>query len=326
MKQFSEIVGNERIINHLKSAIERDRPSHAYVFHGEDGCGKRTTAETFAMGLLCEHSRNGEPCGQCRSCLQMKSGNHPDFFKVTHEKTVISVDDIREQLISEIQIKPYSSKYRIFIVDEAEKMRDAAQNALLKTLEEPPSYGIIILLSNNINMFLETILSRTVNFAFMPADREEVTKFLIKEAGVPDYQARAAAVCAEGNPGLALKWVKLEEFNEQREMSLRILRRIGKKDTAKLAEAASALAKDKGDLDFFLRMLRVWIRDVLYIKSSGNTGRCMLREEIKTLQMQAETVSDKKLGELLTAGEELRNRLKYNVNAEMSLEMFFMRF
>jgi DNA polymerase-3 subunit delta' len=323
MAGFEDIVGQKRIINHLKNAIKLDRPSHAYIFHGDDGIGKRLTAEIFAKGLLCEQIE-GAPCGKCRSCIQMDTGNNPDFIKVTHEKSVISVDDIRSQLISEMQIKPYTAKYKIFMVDEAEKMNEQAQNALLKTLEEPPEYGIIILLTNNLNMFLDTILSRAVALAFMPAGRSEIKEFLMKKRAIPDYQARTAAACAGGCPGKALNWVDSEEFSERREKSMEVLKKIGKMEPAFAIKRSKEWAKQKDDIDFFRRLLEAWIRDVLYVKATGRTVRCMFVDESTLLKEQAGKLSFEKLGHILEMNELLGERLSSNVNTEVSLERLFM--
>jgi DNA polymerase-3 subunit delta' len=122
-------------------------------------------AESFAMALQCETGK-AEACMQCRSCHQAMEHNQPDIIYVTHEKpNIISVDDIRHQLNNDIVIKPYSSKFKIYIIDEAEKMNIQAQNALLKTIEEPPAYAVILLLTTNADGFLPTILSRCITLS-----------------------------------------------------------------------------------------------------------------------------------------------------------------
>ena len=149
MSGFQDIVGHKQNIEHLKNAEKMNKVSHAYIFSGEKGSGKKLLANTFAELLQCE-SEGEKPCGKCRSCRQAESGNHPDIIRITHEKpNTISVDDIREQLVGDVQIKPYQSKYKIYIVPDAEKMNVQAQNALLKTIEEPPAYAVILFLTTN---------------------------------------------------------------------------------------------------------------------------------------------------------------------------------
>ena len=151
----------------------------------------------------------------CRSCHQMDTGNQPDVKWLTHEKpATISVDDIRTQINSDMAIKPYSSKYKIYIVDEAEKMNEQAQNALLKTIEEPPSYGIIMLLTNNLESMLPTILSRCIVFHLKPVDNYKITDFLVDTYGVPDYKARICAAFSQGVVGKAIDMALSEDFND----------------------------------------------------------------------------------------------------------------
>ena len=140
--KFADIIGQEQLREHLQNAIRLKKVSHAYIINGERCAGKEFIANIFAMALQCE--RGGEePCQECHSCRQALSGNQPDIIRVTHEKpNTIGVEDIRTQIGADIAIKPYSSPYKIYIMNEGEKMTVQAQNALLKTLEEPPAYGI----------------------------------------------------------------------------------------------------------------------------------------------------------------------------------------
>ena len=173
MFSFSEIVGHEQIKEHMQAAIRDKKPFHAYLFQGEEGVGKEALARTFAAGLQCQSESADKPCKECVSCRQMESGNQPDVIWVTREKASLGVDEIREQLCNTMDIKPFSSPYKIYLVPEAEKMTEAAQNALLKTIEEPPEYGIVILMTSNISALLPTIQSRCLMMEFRP-DRKSV--------------------------------------------------------------------------------------------------------------------------------------------------------
>ena len=149
MPGFKDIIGHKREIEHLEKAISTGKVSHAYIFSGEKGTGKLTLANAFAMALQCT-GEGEKPCGTCHSCHQAASGNHPDIIHITHEKpNSIGVDDVRDQLVGDVQIRPYNGKYKIYIMPDAEKMTVQAQNAILKTIEEPPEYAVIILLTDN---------------------------------------------------------------------------------------------------------------------------------------------------------------------------------
>ena len=145
MAELNEILGNERIKEHFITAVHHKKISHAYIVEGDKGSGKKMLAEAFSKILQCEGRETTglvESCGKCESCIQMEYHDHPDVIWVSHEKpNVISVGEIREQIVNTVEIMPYKGPYKIYIVDEAEKMNAAAQNAILKTIEEPPEYA-----------------------------------------------------------------------------------------------------------------------------------------------------------------------------------------
>ena len=192
MSSFSDIYGYETIKEHMQSAIRLGKVSHAYIINGGLGAGKKMLAGIFAKTLQCENMEESvNPCNKCHSCIQSDTGNQPDIIWVKHEKPAsIGVDDVREQIIADMQIKPYSSRYKIYIIDEAEKLTVAAQNALLKTIEEPPSYGIVIFLTTNADIFLQTILSRCVMLDLKPIKNSIVEEYIrnnyMKEISMQD--------------------------------------------------------------------------------------------------------------------------------------------
>ena len=150
MADINDILGNERVKEHFIAAVHHKKISHAYIIEGDKGSGKKMLAAVFSKILQCETRQKTEEeraCNQCESCIQMENKDHPDVIWVSHEKAgVISVGEIREQVVNTVDIMPYKGPYKIYIIDEAEKMNVAAQNAILKTIEEPPEYAIIFLL------------------------------------------------------------------------------------------------------------------------------------------------------------------------------------
>ena len=193
MAGFHDIIGHDDIIRHLKNAIETGKVSHSYIFTGEPGSGKKLLAGTFAAALQCE-SGESEPCMTCDSCKKVIGKNHPDIITVTHEKPgSISIDEVRDQVVRDVDIKPYCSPYKIYIIPDAEMMTVQAQNAILKTIEEPPEYAVIMLLTSNIDSLLPTIRSRCVRLDLKVVDDSLVKEYLMEHLQVPDYQAEIDA-------------------------------------------------------------------------------------------------------------------------------------
>ena len=186
MAGFHEIIGHDDVVNHLQNAIQMGKVSHAYIFNGEVGAGKKMLASAFAMALQCE-KHGTDPCMECDSCKRALSKNHPDIITITHEKpNSIGIEDIRIQLIDDVSIKPYTGPYKIYILNEAEKLTLQAQNALLKTIEEPPAYAVILLLTSNADSLLPTISSRCVTLNLRPVKESDVKEYLMEHMHLPD--------------------------------------------------------------------------------------------------------------------------------------------
>jgi DNA polymerase-3 subunit delta' len=181
MHTYENISGNAHIIDYLKRAVQHSTVSHAYIFSAGPGMGKRLLADTFAKALVCELA-GPEPCGVCPACRAFENNSHTDVIYVTSEKKSIGVDEIRG-LNDDIAIRPYKSQYKIYIIPDAETMTPQAQNALLKTLEEPPLYGVILMLSDKLDNMLPTLRSRSIILKLQPLSDDAVRECLIR-AGI----------------------------------------------------------------------------------------------------------------------------------------------
>ena len=299
MAGFRDIVGHKQIIAHLKNAIYMNKISHAYILNGEKSAGKMMLAEAFAMALQCEE-QGTEPCMRCRSCRQAKEHNQPDIIYVTHEKTnTISVDDIRHQVNNDIVIKPYSSKYKVYIIDEAEKMTIQAQNALLKTIEEPPVYAILLLLTTNASAFLPTILSRCITLNLKTVKEEWITEHLMRYYKIPDYQAQTCAAFAQGNVGKAIRLASSEEFNELKQSAISLIKKLDDMDLYEINDAVKGIGEYKTQVQDYLDLLVIWFRDVLYMKSTNNVNNLIFADEVYDIKKQAAKKSYAGIEEIL---------------------------
>lgn len=279
MFSFSEIVGHEQIKEHMQAAIRDKKPFHAYLFQGEEGVGKEALARTFAAGLQCQSESADKPCKECVSCRQMESGNQPDVIWVTREKASLGVDEIREQLCNTMDIKPFSSPYKIYLVPEAEKMTEAAQNALLKTIEEPPEYGIVILMTSNISALLPTIQSRCLTMEFRPLSTAVVESYVKEHCQVPDYQARASAAFAQGNLGKAMRYAKSEDFIERKDHIISLLRHVEQMDLSEMLAVIKDLGTRKDEVRDYIDLMVLWYRDVLLFKATKDINQLLFQDE-----------------------------------------------
>ncbi len=324
MTGFKDIVGQESIISHMKNAIKLNKISHAYIINGEKGMGKKTIAKIFSMTLQCEKGGD-EPCMQCHSCKQAMSNNHPDIRWITHEKpSTIAIDEVREQINNDILIKPYSSKYKIYIVDEAEKLTVQAQNALLKTIEEPPAYGIIMLLTNNKDSFLQTILSRCVALEMRPVASTDIINYLREKEKIPDYQAKMVVNFAGGNLGRAIRLASMEEFNELKDMVIRHLTGICDASVTDISGYVKEAATFKDNIAEYIDLMVAWFRDVLIFKASKDINQLIFKEDISLIEKYVIRISYNGINRIFEAADKVVLRLRANVNFDLTIELLLM--
>ncbi|MDE6312838.1 MAG: AAA family ATPase [Lachnospiraceae bacterium] len=324
MAGFDDIIGHEQIIEHLQNAIELDKVSHAYIINGEKGTGKMLLADAFALTLQCEKQER-IPCLKCRSCKQTLSGNQPDIIHVTHEKPgSISVDEIRTQLNNDIQVKPYSSPRKIYIIDEADKLTVQAQNALLKTIEEPPEYAVIVMLTSNADALLPTILSRCVLLNIKPVKDAVLKRYLMERLKVPDYKADLSIAFARGNVGKAVALASSENFDVIKKDALDMLRYLEDMEIHEVVAWVKKMADYKLEINDFLDILTVWFRDVLLFKATNDVNMLIFKNEIKEIKKKAAHSSYSGLEEIVNAIEKAKVRLNANVNFDLTIELMLL--
>lgn len=324
MATFKDIIGQEQIKEHLQNALSTGKISHAYIINGERFAGKEFIAQIFAMALQCE-AEGGKPCQECHSCKQTLSANQPDIIRVTHEKPgSIGVDDIRAQINGDIAIKPYSSPYKIYIVNEAEKMTVQAQNALLKTLEEPPAYAVILLLTTNVNSLLQTILSRCVVLNMKPVADKLVKEYLMNEMQVPDYKAEVCVAFARGNIGKARQLAASEDFEKVKEEALSLLKYVHEMDITEMIAAIKKVSEYKFDVNDYLEILSIWYRDVLLFKATNDANHLVFREEIQNIRRVAGRTSYEGIEAVIQALTKAKSRLDANVNFDLTMELLLL--
>lgn len=324
MATFSDIIGQEQIKNQLISSIEHGKVSHAYMIHGENRSGKEFIAKVFAKTLQCEKGGTS-PCEECHSCRQAASMNHPDIIFVTHEKPgSIGVDDIRKGINDTVMVKPYSSKYKIYIVQEAEKMTVQAQNALLKTIEEPPEYVVIMLLTNSMEVMLPTIISRCVTLNLKPVSDTQMRKYLQQQVNVPDYRAEICIAFARGNVGRAKALASSEDFDKIRKSALSLLKNIKDMDLSEVIAALKEIKEFGFDINDYLDIMMVWYRDVLLFKATHDMNHLVFRDEIQAIKKVATNSEYEGIEEIIRALEKAKTRLTSNVSFELTMELLLL--
>jgi DNA polymerase-3 subunit delta' len=270
--RFDDLLGQEKNIQLLREAVRRDRAAHAYLFAGPAGSGKRSLALAFAAALNCEargeRGWDGEPCGECRSCRKMASGNHPDLQVIEPDGARLKVEQMRE-VRRENARRPYEARHKVFLIAGAETMTDEAANSLLKALEEPPGPAVFLLLTTHLARLLPTILSRCSVVKLTPLPEALIAQALTREEVDPSVAAAAAAL-AGGALGRAREVAA--NWTEWRDDACRFYEAAQGGDRVALLQLAAAWAKDRDEAVERLTLLEGLYRQLLHAAGGAKPG------------------------------------------------------
>ena len=323
MSELKQILGNKQNIEHFREAVRKGKVSHAYIIDGPEGIGKKTFAGYIAAALLCEKGIENGPCMTCASCIKADTHNHPDIIWVEHEKaSVLSIAEIRRQVIDTVDIIPFYGPFKIYIIKDAQLLNENGQNALLKTLEEPPEYALFFLLTDNSDKLLDTVRSRCIKLRIEPLAKEVIVRELEKE-GAEKSLIEENALISKGNLGLAKKLTEDEEKAALKNETVKVLKNMANLDALEIFQFSAELEREEG-LEV-LSYMRMWYRDVALVKNQAGDGRLYFEKEKAVLRRPADRISPEGLGRIFDAIAEAKVRLDVFVKSEAVFEALFLK-
>ena len=343
-KSFSEFIGQEHIVQTLTNAIKGGMISHAYLFSGPRGTGKTTLARLLAKAVNCENPKGFEPCNKCFSCLEINSGRAMDLIEVDAASQT-GVDNIRD-LKEGIRFVPTRLKYKVFIIDESHQLSKSAANALLKTLEEPPSHAIFILATTEPHKMISTILSRCQRFDFRKLRIEEIVKKLERDAKnegtkieKPALELVAQAARGSIRDGESMldqvlafagnREIKTEDIKEilgliETDLVSQIFELITKKDVkAAINFLHQTLEKGIAPQEFTKALIE-YMRQALLLKMSGGQTQIIIgltQEEITKLSSQIAGLSIEQISEIIEEFLEASGKIRYSSIPQLPIEL-----
>jgi DNA polymerase-3 subunit delta' len=328
---FDNIIGHDLQKNLLRRAIAEERVSHSYLFSGLDGLGKRLVALGLAKILNCltlvsttDVDSNKAGC-DCNSCRKIDKGIHPDVFVIEYKGLRdIKVDQIREDVEDRLYFKPFEGRYKVAIVDEADRMSHSAQNAFLKTLEEPPDESIIILLTSSPQSLLPTIRSRCQSLRFEGIPIELIVEELKTRRGLSGEESTMIAFLSEGSLGRALN-LDDKILSDRNELINRLSRVETDFASSVLGVVESILRGSSNDdnekLKIYLEFILLWLRDLISVKIGLDEDLLMNKHLISVSREYAGRYSLEKILEKLNFAEQVSNSiLRLNANKQIALE------
>lgn len=326
---FNDIVGHEGPKAILQAAMKHDCIAHAYLFHGEERIGKRFTAMRFAQALNCEEGQDSaspDACSLCRSCLQIEAHTHPDFVFIEPDRELanpqIKIEQIRG-LEQQIIYRPLIGRFKIVLIDEADRMTIGAANALLKTLEEPPAHSIFVLTTSRPYALPSTIQSRCQGLRFVPAAQTQVEAALIVNRNIPPADARLVAIASQSRVGLALH-TDIKSLRATQDEFHTLLSSASLRSIATVLSAAESLAKSDRATEA-LEWIAQWLRDLLLVTIGAPPGLMLNTERMAELKEIARAIRLDALLDLLSEVERIHRASTRNINLQLALETLLLQ-
>ncbi|MBW4436412.1 MAG: DNA polymerase III subunit [Pleurocapsa minor GSE-CHR-MK-17-07R] len=320
------VLGHDWAVNALRESLRNRRARHAYLIAGPDGVGKETLARGFAMALNCMHPDAAlHPCGECSSCVRILSGNHPDILYSQTDATTgaLKVEEVRG-LSGRLSLKPYEGHSRIAIVRDFDRAAPIAQDALLKTLEEPPPYAVLLLVAEQLERVLPTIISRSQLIHLRPVDAGTIERVLTSVYGADPVHARLLAGLSGGRIGWAIRALADPDMLEGRTGALDQLEALIAAPRVGRFAAAEPLSKDKPALIAQLELWQTWWRDALLLTERADVPLANVDREQSLAEVTRYLSPEDVLKALQATRETIRLLNTTNANTRLALEVMLL--
>jgi len=322
MNDWSNIQGHEQIKNDLRQLLAEKRLPHALLFTGIEGIGKNLTAKVLAKVLFCSGEKE-KPCNNCPSCRAFDAKNHPDFYYLEPEGKAnnIKIEQIR-QMQSQIALSPYLADKRVVIINDAETMNEAAENSLLKTLEEPTGDVVFILVTANKDLLLPTILSRCMKLYFAPLSEDEIKIILKSKYAVNEDKATVIAKLSGGSMKRAISFLDDDNFNLCQNAMDFLSKDLNAKDIWQISDEFSAM--DKAKIKQWADFLQMIIRDLLLLQAGADDNLLYNRDKKDVLDKLIVNFSLNRLFNCQNLIENLVKRLSSNADLKLMMQDFML--
>lgn len=319
------VYGHDWAVDFLRKGMQHGRTRQAYLITGVPSVGKSTFAQAFAMALNCTHDDvMMRPCLECRSCRLIASGNHPDMVYSELDSTTgsLKIETLRT-VMQRLSLMPYEARTRVAIIGDFDRARGQAQDAILKTLEEPPPYAVMLLLTSSTENTLSTILSRCQAIHLRPVASDEMAHILTGRYGATDEQATHLARFSGGRIGWAIDAMQNPDVLEQRGAALDLLEDALKKNRKGRFDVAQELSKDKLAVAPLLELWLTYWRDVLLLTENSPVKPCNIDRRVAIEQL-VQRISPEAARAALRATQHMLDLLNTNANLRLALEVMFL--
>lgn len=318
---LDKIIGHENEKRILKSVVNTENLSHSYLFQGLDGIGKLKIAREFSKTLLCE--RHGDVyCDECSSCLKFDTNNHPDFNIILGEDRMIKKSEI-DEIVDAVKHAPFESDKKIYIINNAHLMNKESQNGLLKTLEEPPIFLIIILITDSPNLLLPTIISRCQIINFNSIKEEEMKSFIDSNYNILDGEKEILLKLAKGSVGNLISMLEEDRILDTRTRVIDMIDKILAGDRSVIYNNESFFEENKENIGMILDIIMYWFRDLAIYKETGDMSY-LINQDMEHLFRKQYLTGFEKIDKIISNVEDTRRYIRGNVNYLLSIEILLL--
>lgn len=323
MGVFKKIIGHEDVKAYFNRTLEKNKLSHSYIFEGPYGIGKNTFALELAKLILCGSKEENKPCNTCKSCHMINTLNHPDLIIIEKDTKFTKIENIRNNIVKEMDTKPYQSEHKIVIVKAADTITTEGQNAMLKTIEEPPQYGIIILVCENTARLLPTIKSRCITVRFSPLGKMDMQHYL-NQKGIQGTQKDVLSKLSQGSIGVIDDILKDEEYMELRRQSISYLERLEQADLMEVYDLVKEIIDQKENIEKILEFWLLWYVDIAVAKTT-NIEDLYYIDRRKLLLDMARKLTYNKVSDNIDYIKTALLDIKYNIYSTFVIENLLLR-
>ncbi|MGM0378789.1 MAG: ATP-binding protein [Bacillota bacterium] len=315
---FDQIYGHKKNIQLFKKKLKNNSISHSYIFEGKEGIGKKLFAINLIKAILCKNNIEN-PCEECISCQKINHLNHPDIKIIKPDGNSIKNKQIKD-FQNFLRFKPNESEYKFILIDDSEKLTKSAQNTILKVLEEPPDYAKILFITKNVNILLDTIISRGQVINFKPLNDKEISKYINENYKISTEKQNMIKIFSNGIVKNVQKAIDSKDFINLRNETIEYCNQLLYNQIINSIKGINFLKENKEQIDLIFEIMILWFRDLMIYKVNNNKDLIINKDKLDIIEKEVYKLADKNLIKIIENIQKAKQNLEKNINFKLVID------